>query len=149
MEETFSSRVITEKHLQHQHDLFYNYIDFKNTFDRVCQHAGLWQILRSFNIDEGLVQAIQALCENSSSAVHLNSQLGKFFKTTARVHHGCLLSPILFNLFLEIMQETLHGNYTSISIGGRPLCNLQFADSIDLMGSGNGEFQDLTKRLVD
>ena len=47
------------------------------------------------------------------------------------------------------MQETLHGNYTSISIGGRPLWNLQFADNIDLMGSGNGEFQDLTKRLVD
>ena len=89
VEETFSSRVITEKHLQHQHDLFYNYIDFKNTFDRVCQHAGLWQILRRFSIEEELVQAIQASYENSSTAVLVNSQLRR------------LLSPILFNLFLE------------------------------------------------
>ena len=58
--------------------------------------------------------------------------------------------PILFISFLEeIMQETLHDHHTSISIGGRPICNLWFADDIDLMGGSNGELQDLTKRLVD
>ena len=65
---------------------------------------------------EGLVQAIQALYENSSSAVLLNSQLGEFFKTTVSVRQGCILSPILFNLFLEsIMQETLHTKLLCIS----------------------------------
>ena len=59
-------------------DLFHNFIDFKKAFDRVW-HAGLWQVFRSFNIDEGLVQAIQALYENSSCAVLLNSQLGELF----------------------------------------------------------------------
>ena len=69
---------------------------------------GLLQVVRSFNIDEGLVQAIQALYENSSGAVLLNSQLGGFFKTTVSVSQECLLSPIFFNLFLEnIKQETL------------------------------------------
>ena len=63
-------------------------------------HAGLWQILRSLNIEEGVVQAIQALYNNSSSAVILNSQFGEFFKTTGGVREGCLFSPILFNLFL-------------------------------------------------
>ena len=46
-------------------------------------YAGLWQVPKGFNIDEGLVQAIQAY-ENSSSAVLVNSQLGEFFKTTVR-----------------------------------------------------------------
>ena len=49
-----SSVVIIEKHLQHQSDLFHNFIDFKKTFDRVC-HAGVWQVLRSFNIVVGLL----------------------------------------------------------------------------------------------
>ena len=62
---------------------------------------------------EGLVQAIQALYENTSSAVPLNSQLREFFKTTVGVRQGCLLSLILFNLFPEkIMQETLHDHHT-------------------------------------
>ena len=117
--------------------------------DRVW-HAGLWQVLRSFNKEEGLAQALQALYENSSSAVLLNSQLGEFFSTTVDVRQGCLLSPILFNLFLEkIMQETLHDHHTSIPIGGRSICNLRFADGIDPLGGSNGELQDLTNRLID
>ena len=52
-------------------------------------------------------------------------------------------------MFLEkITQETLHDHHTSISIGGRPICNLQFADDNYLMGGSNGELQDLTSRLV-
>ena len=79
----------------------------------------------------------------------MNSQLGEFFKTKVGVRQGCLLSSILFDLFLEkIMQETLHDHHTSISIGGRPKGNLQFANDIDLMGGSNGECQDLTNRLV-
>ena len=127
--------------LQHQRHLFHNFIDFKKAFNRVW-HAGLRQVLRSFNIDEGLIQTIQALYENSSGAVLLNSQLG--------VCQGCLLSPILFNLFLEKnMQEAHHDQHTSISTGGRPMCNLLFANEIDLMWSSNSEFQDLTNRLID
>ena len=34
-EQIFNSRVIIEKHLQHQHDLFHNFVDFKKAFDRV------------------------------------------------------------------------------------------------------------------
>ena len=132
-----------------QRDLFHNFIDFKKAFDRVW-HAGLWQVLRSFNIDEGLVQAIQELYDNSSNAILLNSQLEEFFKTTVGVCLGCFLSPILFNLCLEtITQETLHDHHISISIGGRPICNLQFADNIDLIGGSNDELQDLTNTLVD
>ena len=79
----------------------------------------------------------------------MNSQLGEFFKTTVGVHQGCLLSPILFKLFIEkIMQETLRDHHTSISTGERPMYNLRFADDIDLMGGSNGEIQDLTNRLV-
>ena len=112
--------------------------------------AGLWQVLRSNNIDEGLVQAIEALYENSSSAVLLNCELGEFFKTPVGVCQGWLLSPILLNLFLEAtMQKALHEHHASISIGGRSTCNLRFADDSDLIGGNNGERQDLTNRLMD
>ena len=65
--------------------------------------------------------------------VLLNNQLEEFFKTTVGVRQGCLLSQVLFNLFLERMQEALHNHLTFISINGRPVCNLRFADDIDLI----------------
>ena len=36
---------------------------------------------------------------------------------------------------------------SSVSIGGRPLWNLWFADAIDLVGSSENELQQLTQRL--
>ena len=35
IEQIFNSRVITEKHLQHQRDLFHNLLDFMKAFDKV------------------------------------------------------------------------------------------------------------------
>ena len=65
-------------------------------------------------------------------------------------HSKCPSGMLMLNLFLEkIMQETLNGHHTSISIGGRPMCNLLFASDIDLLGGSNGELEDLTNRLVD
>ena len=91
-----------------------------------------------------------ALYENFSSAVLLNSQLGEFFKTVVGVRQGFLLSRSLFNLLLEkTMQDPPHVHRTPISIGGRPIRHLQFADDIDRMGGINGEHQDLTNKLVD
>ena len=76
IQQTFNSQVPIEKHLQHQRDLFLNFIDLKKAFDTIW-HAGPWQVVRSFNIDEGLVHAIQSLYENPSSVVLLKSQLGE------------------------------------------------------------------------
>ena len=47
------------------------------------------------------------------------------------------------------MQGTLHDHHTSISNGGRCICNLRFADDIDLTCGSNGKLQDFTNRLVD
>ena len=51
VEQIVKSRVIIERHLQHQRDLFHNFIGFKKVFGRAW-HAGLWQVIRSFNIEE-------------------------------------------------------------------------------------------------
>ena len=60
VEQIFNSRVIIEKHLQHQRNLFHNFLDFKKAFG-IIWHARLWQVYRSFKIEECLIQAIEAL----------------------------------------------------------------------------------------
>ena len=140
---------MAEKHLQHQQNLFHNFIDFRKAFDRVW-HDGLWHVLRSFGIDESIIQVICALYKQANSAVILDNEIGGYFRTAVGVRQGCLLSPVLFNLFLEnIMREVLHTFNSSVSIGGRAVSNLRFADDIDLIAKSNEELQDLPDRLVD
>ena len=53
----FNSQVITGQYLQHQRHVYHSFIDFKEAFDRAYL-AGPWQVSRSFNTEEDLVQAI-------------------------------------------------------------------------------------------
>ena len=148
-EQIFNVRLLIEKHLQHQHNLYHNFIDFKKAFDRVW-HEGLWQALRHYNFNNNLIQVIQALYTDSCSAVLINNSIGESFRTSIGVRQGCLLSPVLFNVFLDnIMEKALHEFHTSITIGGRPISNLRFADDIDLMGKSEDELQELTTRLEE
>ena len=45
------------------------------------------------------------------------------------------------------MQEALLDYKTPVTIWGRPVCNLRFADDIDLMAHSEEELQDLTTKL--
>ena len=105
MEQIFNSKVLIEKHLQHQMGLLHNFIDFKESFDLVW-HGDLWHILKGFNLENGPIHVIQALCDHATDAILLNNLLGEFFQTTIGVRQGCVLSPTLVNLFPErIMQQ--------------------------------------------
>ena len=91
---------------------------------------------------------IKSLYKNSSSAILFNIIQGQMFKTTVGVRQGCLLSPVLFTLFLEeIMAGIQDEHISTISIGGRNLYNLRFADDIDLIAGSNDELQTLTNKL--
>ena len=46
-EQILNCRLPIEKHLEHQKDLYHNFIDFKKAFDRVW-HDGLWRALRGW-----------------------------------------------------------------------------------------------------
>ena len=47
-EQIFNLRILCEKYLQHQQDLYHVFIDFKKAFDRVW-HAALWATMKKYN----------------------------------------------------------------------------------------------------
>ena len=105
--------------------------------------------MRQFNIKERLICLIERLYKNAQSAVIINGAIGKFFKTTVGVRQVCLLSPILFNIYLEeIMRVALENYNGSVVIGGKEICNLRFADDIDLIAGTLDEFQLITNKLL-
>ena len=98
--------------------------------------------MTSFGIDTELINIIRSLYESTSSSVLLTNQISPTLCTKVGVRQGCLLSPQLFNIFLErIMQVTLQNHESSIKIGGRPISNLRFADDIDLLAGSEAELQ--------
>ena len=116
-EQIFNLRILCEKYLQHQQNLYHAFIDFKKAFDRVW-HEALWATMRKYNINASIIRAIENLYDKAQSAVLFNGSTGEWFRTTVGVREGCLLSPTLFNIFLErIMCEALDDHEGSVSIG--------------------------------
>ena len=57
-EQIFNLLILFDKDLQHKHDLYHIFIDFKKAFDRVW-HAALWAIMKKYNISAHLIQVIK------------------------------------------------------------------------------------------
>jgi len=142
-----TSRRLIEKHRNHDMHLYHNFIDFKKAFDRV-RHEALLLMLKKHNVHSNLVHLIGSLYENTSCRVLVDSNIGDWFHTTVGVRQGCLLSPCLFNIFLEqIMTEALESFEGNVRIGGRSTNNLRFAGDIDLIAGSMKELAELTERL--
>ena len=73
---------------------------------------------------------------------------GDWFRTTVGVRQGCLLSPTLFNIYLErIMTDALEDHEGTVSIGGGTISNLRFADDNDGLAGEEEELANLAEHL--
>ena len=104
--------------------------------------------MKKYNISTNLVQVIKNLYNKATSVVLFNGSIGEWFQTTVGDRQGCLLSPNLFNIFLErIMTDALEDHEGTVSIGGRTITNLHFADDIDGLAGQEKEQANLVERL--
>ena len=141
-EQIFNLRILCEKYLQHQQNLYHVFIDFKKAFDRVW-HAALWATMRKYNISANLVRTIEQLYDKATSAVQKNGSIREWFRTTVEVRQGCV-----FNIFLErIMSDALEEHDGKVSIGGRNITNLRFAEDIDALAEEEQELEALVESL--
>ena len=147
IEQIFNLHSLCEKHFQHQTELYYVFIDYKKAFNRVW-HDTLWATMKKYNMGQKLISSIQQIYTRATSAVLAQGTAGEWFHTPIGVHQGCLLSPTLFNIRLEwIMNEALENHTGTVSIGGRNITNLRFADDIDGIAGKEAKLANLVRQM--
>ena len=102
VDQLFTLRQIAEKYLEKDRELYCCYIDFEKAFDSVWQE-GIWRALRFFDFPQKIINLLQALYSKSNSAVRVNGDLTEWFQTTVGVRQGCVISPQLFKILLEVV----------------------------------------------
>ena len=85
-------------------------------------------------IPDHLTCLLQNLYAHQEATVRTRHGTMDWFQTGKAVHHGCILSPCLFNLYAEyIMQNAgLDESQAGIEISGRNISNLRYADDTSL-----------------
>jgi len=76
------------------------------------------------------------------SAVRVNGELTEWFHTVIRVLQGRNLSPLLFNILLEVVMALApNGNAPGVHISGSVISDLRFADDIALFSESECNLQ--------
>ena len=140
-------RWMMENAREHQRDLYMCFIDYTKAF--VCvDHERLWVILRVMGVPVHLIVLLKRLYTNQEATVKTelgetdNIDIGK------GVRQGCILPPLLFNIYEEnIMREALEEWESGISIGGRMVTNLRYADDTTLLAGTKEDLVELVERV--
>ena len=100
IDQVFSLRMIVEKYLAVDRKVFSVFIDLEKAYDRVDRLL-LWKVLAEYGVNGKLLRAIQAMYDNSRACVRMSGRESGLFQIDKGVRQGCVMSPWLFNVFLD------------------------------------------------
>ena len=123
----------------HQVLLHLNFVDFKAAFDIIWRWA-LWKMLRYIGMDPKITSLIEAMYDNVGCAVVNNGQLTEWFRVEIGVRQGCLLTPILFSLFLEFVMADVKSLCKKFKLFTNLSFDISYADDTTIMST---EFEKL------
>ena len=136
-----------ERARDNQRELFMCFIYYKKAFDCV-DHQRLWNTLEGMGVPEHLIVMLSNLYTNQEASIRTeygetgNIPIGK------GVRQGCILSPLLFNIYAEkIMREALDKWDKGIGIGGRKVSNLRYADDTTLIAGNREDLIELIEKV--
>ena len=109
---------------------------------------GLRATMKKYNISANLIWVIKRLYDKATCAVLFNSSIENWFRTTVGLRQRCLLSSTLFYIFLEkITTDALEDHEGTVSIGGRTITGLRFANDVNGLAGEEEEMAKLVERL--
>ena len=125
------------------------HIDFKKAFDSVWR-KGLWRVMRHYGYPEKAIRILEEMYNETFSAVRGTESYRDWFVTIVGVLQGCVLSPLLFNIFVEIMITTaMDESDAGAMVNGEIYSNLRFADDIAVTAEGESDLQVAVDKIVD
>ena len=108
-------------------------------------HNKLWKILKEMGTPDHLACLLRNLYAGQEATVKTGHGTTDWFQIGKGVYQGCILSPCLFNLYVEyIMQNArLDEAQARIKIAGRNINNLRHADNTTLIAESEEELKSL------
>ena len=79
-------------------------IDAEKAFDKV-QHSFLIKTLQSVGIEGTFLSTLKATYEKPTANTILNGETLGAFRLRSGTRQGCPLSPLLFNIVLEVIRQ--------------------------------------------
>lgn len=165
----FTVRQIQEKCIEQQMDLYTVFIDLTKAFDTVNREA-LWSVLLKLGCPQKFTNLIRLFHDDMTGQVLSNGEHSNTFVISNGVKQGCVLAPVLFNLFftqvlLHVVKDLDLGVYIKYRLDGslfdlrrlsartktleKLILEALFADDCALMAHRENHLQVIVDRFAD
>ena len=108
-------------------------IDAEKAFDKI-QHPFMIKTLQKIGMEGTYLNIIKAIYDKPTESIILNGEKLKALPLRSGIRHGCPLSPLLFNIVLELLATAIREEkeIKGIQIGKEEVKLSLFADDMIL-----------------
>ena len=141
---------IIEEAREFQENIYFCFIDYAKAFD-CMDHNKLWKILQEMGIPDHLTCLLRNLYTGQEATVRTGHGITDWFQIGKGVRQGCILSPCLFNLYVEYIMRNagLEEAQAGIKIAGRNINDLRYADDTTLKAESKEELKSLSMKVKE
>lgn len=121
------------------------FIDLEKAFDRVRRRE-IWNILEKRKTDTNLIRAIKSVYSKNTNYVIKDNNRSEIFETREGLRQGGILSPTLFNLYMDDIIKESNTKTKGLNVGMRRMQNINikvcaFADDLAIIAQSQSELQ--------
>ena len=145
----FTLQTLAKQYINKKQKLFVCFVDFKKAYDLVWRNGLLHKLLK-YGISSKMKNMISSIYSNVKSYVKVNGTLSKSFGCSLGLCQGCVLSPILFSLFINDLGEDMRSlNTMGCKLYDTVIHTLLYADNLIIFANSKEELQMKIDKLSD
>ena len=126
--------------------IFSCFVDFKKAFDSVPRDLLLKKVL-DMGITGKFFNILRHVYTTDRACVKLGQSRSAFFDLSIGVRQGCILSPLLFNLFISDLAKKFDAMPSKVQVGNISINSLFWADDLILFAETKEGLDLLLKTL--
>ena len=132
-DQLFTIRQLSEKMIEKNKKMVVACVDLEKAYDRVGRDK-LWKVLEEYGVKGRLLRAIRSFYKKSEGCVRVKDELSSWFPITQGVRQGCVMSPWLFNVFMDkIVREGMENFVGGVKMSTTEVGIVLFADDVMLL----------------
>ena len=139
-------RAIGERYIERGKELYICFVDLEKAFDCV-KWKKLMSILKKKGVDWKERRLIKNLYMKQKASMKIGDMKTEWFDLGKGVRQGCCISPTLFNIYVEEMVKECWENNKGVSIGGRRIKCIRFADDMILLAENKEDLEEMIKQM--
>lgn len=128
--------------------MFLCFLDASKAFDRI-NHGKLFEKLKQRGVPPYLIRIIHFWYTQQTMKVRWGAVTSEPFFVSNGVRQGGILSPLLFNLYVDDLSQRLRQCKTGCMVGERLLNHLLYADDLVIMSPYSAGLQQLLRICSD